>query len=104
MKSKFTFVWLAAFLLATACAWAQPAPSAADDRMVSVAWLSAHIKDPKLVLLYVGPKTEFDKEHIAGSQFISMQEISAPPPTMDNNALSLELPPMEQLKATLEKK
>jgi thiosulfate/3-mercaptopyruvate sulfurtransferase len=102
MKSKFVFACLAVLLMGNACAWAQPA-SSGDGLMVSVAWLSAHIKDPKLVLLYVGQKSEFDKEHIAGSQFITLQDVSTPQ-DMSGNALSMELPSVEQLKSVFEKR
>lgn len=100
MKSRLV-VLLAAMLFATAI-WAQasPAPSEGNDRLVSAAWLSAHIHDPKLVLLDVRPKSDFDKEHIAGSQLISMQDISTPP---TSGGLMLELPPVAQLKDTFEK-
>ena len=106
MKFKLISAWLLiAFLMVGYCALAQPAASGSDGTlMVSPAWLSAHIKDPKLVLLYVGPKPEFDKEHIAGSQFITLQDISTPPPDMNSNALNLELPPVEQLKSVFEKR
>jgi thiosulfate/3-mercaptopyruvate sulfurtransferase len=106
MKSSFALLLLSGFLAASAHAGAQtanPAPAAGDERLVSAAWLSAHIKDSNLVLLYVGPKPEFDKEHIAGSQYITLQDISTPSDPA-GNALNLELPPVEQLKAVFEKR
>src|ERR1051325_7869842 len=108
MKVRWTSLLLLAAFLATN-AWAQSAkaataaPAAGDERLVSAEWLSAQLKDPKLVLLYVGPKTEFDKEHIAGSQFVTLQDISTPQ-DMTGNTLSLELPSVEQLKGVFEKR
>ena len=75
-------------------------PPARDPLTVSADWLKANINNPKLVLLHVGAKPEYDKGHISRAVFVQMQDISAP---NSPNALSLELPPAEQLKATLEK-
>ncbi len=68
---------------------------------VSAEWLKANINDPKLVLLHVGVKAEYDAGHIPGASYITLQDISAPQSGPD--ALSLELPSAEQLKPTLEK-
>ncbi len=67
---------------------------------VSAEWLKENINDPKLVLLHIGQRPEFDAGHIPGAQFITLQDISAPQGTSD---LSLELPNSELLKAALEK-
>jgi thiosulfate/3-mercaptopyruvate sulfurtransferase len=52
-----------------------------------------------LVLLQVGDKKEYDAAHIAGAQYIQTSDISTPRGT----GLILELPPVDQLKATFEK-
>ena len=110
MKSRLiSALLLTAFLMVGNCALAQPtqpaspATAGGDERLVSAAWLSAHLKDPKLVLLYVGPKPEFDKEHIAGSQFITMQDITTAQ-DMSGNSLNFELLPVDQLKSVFEKR
>ena len=51
------------------------------------------------MLLHVGEKDEFVSGHIPGAQFISLTDISTP----RGQGLTLELPPVDQLKATFEK-
>lgn len=67
---------------------------------VNAEWLKANINDPKLVLLHVGQKQEYDAGHIAGAVYVATADIAAPTVT---DGLSLELPSAEQVKATLEK-
>ena len=79
---------------------AQPATSKVNNSMiVSTDWLAKHVNDNSLVLLQVGDKSEYDAAHIPGAQFIQTSDISTPRGT----GLILELPPVEQLKATFEK-
>jgi thiosulfate/3-mercaptopyruvate sulfurtransferase len=66
-----------------------------DTMLVGTAWLAAHLKDPNLVILSVGDKAEFDKEHIPGALPISMQDVATP---MVMGQLMLELLPPDQLK------
>jgi thiosulfate/3-mercaptopyruvate sulfurtransferase len=66
--------------------------------IVTTDWLAKHLNDPSLVLLHVGDKKEFDAAHIPGAQFIQSTDIST-----RGQGLILELPPVEQLKATFEK-
>lgn len=81
-------------------ATAQPATSKVNNSMiVSTDWLSKHLNDNSLVLLQVGDKSEYDAAHIAGAQFIQTSDISTPRGT----GLILELPLVDQLKATFEK-
>lgn len=68
---------------------------------VSSEWLKANLSDPKLVLLHVGQRAEYDIGHIPGALYISMQDVSAPQTGSDD--LSLELPTAEHLKPALEK-
>ncbi|HEY2805546.1 MAG TPA: rhodanese-like domain-containing protein [Gemmatimonadales bacterium] len=60
-----------------------------DTMLVTADWLSRHLHDPKLVLLQVGPKDSFDSVHIAGAQYMSFQDFSAP---RDSTRPALELP------------
>jgi len=78
---------------------AQSMPSEAP-LTVPVEWLEKNINDPKLVILHVGQKPEYDEGHIPGALFLTMQDISAPG---GPNDLALELPTIEQLKPALEK-
>ena len=73
----------------------------ADEPMlVSADWLAKHIDDKNLVLLHVGDKKEFDAGHIPGAQFIQRSDFSTP---SGEGRLVLQLPPVEQLKASFEK-
>jgi thiosulfate/3-mercaptopyruvate sulfurtransferase len=67
--------------------------------IVSTEWLAKHLNDKSLVLLQVGDRKEYDAAHIPGAQFIQTSDISTP----RGQGLILELPPVEQLKATFEK-
>jgi thiosulfate/3-mercaptopyruvate sulfurtransferase len=66
--------------------------------IVSTEWLGKHLNDQSLVLLHVGDKKEYDAAHIPGAQFVQTSDIST-----RAQGLILELPPVEQLKANLEK-
>lgn len=70
-----------------------------SSMIVTTEWLAKHLHDNSLVLLQVGERKEYDAAHIPGAQFIQMSDISTP----RGHGLNLELPPVEQLKATFEK-
>lgn len=70
-----------------------------SSMIVTTEWLAKHLNDNSLVLLHVGDKKEYDAAHIPGAQFIQMSDISTP----RGEGLILELPPVDQLKATFEK-
>ncbi len=89
------------FLLAAcyvASVLAQPAK--AGDLIVSPSWLAAHLNDQNLVLLHVGDKAEYQKEHIAGAQYIALQDVASH--DMTTGALMLELLPLAQLQEAFE--
>src|SRR5262245_3646764 len=77
----------------------QAKPKIKESMIVNTNWLAQHLNDDSLVLLQVGDRKEFDEVHIPGAQFIQMQDISTP----RGQGLTLELPSVEQLKATFEK-
>src|SRR5215510_14100778 len=70
-----------------------------ESMIVSTDWLAKHLNDDSLVLLQVGDKKEYEDAHIPGAQFIQLQDISTP----RGQGLILELPSVDQLKATFEK-
>lgn len=70
-----------------------------DSLIVSTEWLSKHLNDESLVLLQVGEKDEYTAAHIPRAQFIQTSDVSTP----RGQGLSLQLPPVEELKATFEK-
>lgn len=82
-----------------------PSVAAADDAkvqsslIVTTEWLAKHLNDDGLVLLQVGDKKEYDEAHLPGAQFIQLSDISTP----RGQGLVLELPSVDQLKATFEK-
>jgi len=70
-----------------------------DSMIVSTEWLAKHASDDSIVLLQVGDKKEYDAAHIPGAQHIQTSDISTP----RGAGLILELPPVDQLRATFEK-
>jgi thiosulfate/3-mercaptopyruvate sulfurtransferase len=74
-------------------------PDVSTSLIVSTDWVAQHLKDHSLVLLQVGEKTEYTAAHIPGAQFIALADISTP----RGQGLTLELPPVEQLKTAFEK-
>lgn len=72
--------------------------------VVSAHWLSQHLRDPGLVLLHVGDRAEYDREHLPGAQFAALSDFSAP---MDHSGAApqatLDVPPPEVLRASLQK-
>lgn len=70
-----------------------------SSMVVSTDWLEKHLSDKSLVLLQVGDKKEYDAAHIPGAQYLQTSDISTP----RGQGLILEVPPVDQLKATFEK-
>jgi thiosulfate/3-mercaptopyruvate sulfurtransferase len=96
MKKFLSAVAVAVFVFAS--------QSSADGKVrqsmiVSTGWLASHLNDQSLVLLEVGDKKDYDAGHIRRAQFIQLSDLSKP----RGQGLILELPPVDQLKATFEK-
>src|SRR5258708_2616150 len=89
---------MAACLIATG-ALAQ-AKQGGQELLVTPAWLATHLHDANLVLLHVGDKTAFSKEHIAGARHIALDDVSSH--DMTSGALMLELLPVAQLQEAFE--
>ena len=68
-------------------------------RVVTADWLSSHINDAGLVVLHVGEEADYAAGHIQGARFVDFRSLAAP---RQEGGLSLELPPVEQLRSTLE--
>jgi len=73
-------------------------PKMDESLIVTTDWLAKNINDETLVILHVGDKTEYLAEHIPRAQFIQTSDVA-----ISAQGLTLELPPVEQLKATLER-
>jgi thiosulfate/3-mercaptopyruvate sulfurtransferase len=74
-------------------------PEKAAPFVVSAAWLAEHLADPWLVILHVGTKDTYDAGHIPGARFLPIEAVSTP----RGGGLTLELPPVPDLRATFEK-
>jgi len=87
-----------ALLLAAALFLPGPVDATPRDRMlVSAAWLRQHLTDPDLVLLQLGERAEYDREHIAGARYLQLRSISDRPAS----GLYLEMMPIAQLDSAL---
>jgi thiosulfate/3-mercaptopyruvate sulfurtransferase len=102
MKAK-TVGYIAFVLLAAisfhATAQRKAEPAVRGSMIVSTDWLAQHLDDDALVMFQIGEKEEYVAGHIPRAQFLSLADISAP----RGGGLSLELPPVAQLKTTFEK-
>ena len=87
-----------ALLMAAALFLPRPVDATPRDRMlVTTSWLKAHLSDPGLVLLQVGERSEYDREHIPGARFLQLRAISDRPA----NGRSLEMLPITTLDSVL---
>ncbi len=86
-------------LVSSAFAAASANSEVRQSMIVTTDWLAKHLNDDSLVLLQVGERKDYDAEHIPGAQFIQLSDISTP----RGQGLILELPSVDQLKATFEK-
>ena len=91
---RFAALALAVLLPASS---APAAGSPRDSLVVSTAWLARHLKDPDLVLLHVGDKTEYDAAHIPGARFVTTRDLAAPM-AAPGAGLTLEMPPADVLR------
>jgi thiosulfate/3-mercaptopyruvate sulfurtransferase len=85
---------LLALLLASSPGFAQGGP----HLLLSPAQLNNELRDPRLVLLHIGPREDYIAGHIAGARFVTLESISTPP----SHPVALELPDEAALRQTLE--
>jgi len=76
-------------------------PRAAIEPVVSAEWLKAHLSDPRLVVLHVGPGAEYARAHIPGARHVSVAALHAGS-GQDEPGLTLEMLPPDSLRAALE--
>jgi thiosulfate/3-mercaptopyruvate sulfurtransferase len=69
-----------------------------NDFIVSTSWLAKHLKDPDIVLIEIGQKADYDREHIPGAVFMTRDEIS----TTTGSGLTLQIPSIEKLIESFE--
>jgi thiosulfate/3-mercaptopyruvate sulfurtransferase len=85
---------LLALFLAGSVARAQGGP----QLLLTPAQLNSELRDPRLVLLHIGPREDYAAGHIAGARFVDLASITTPP----SHPLPLELPDETTLRQTLE--
>ena len=85
-------------LLASAASAQTSETKAGTEYFVTTQWVADHLKDPALVLLAVGEKSDYDHGHIPGARYLDYEKISTP----HGSGLMLELPPAEQLVKVFE--
>jgi len=93
MKLRHLLLLLA---LVTPPALAQGGPGL----LVTPTQLNAELRDPRLVLLYVGTREDYNSGHIAGARFIGMEDVAVDPRL---GGLPLELPDDADLRQRLER-
>ncbi len=92
IRFALTIVAIAFPMLVLAQAAAHP------EMVVSTEWLAQHLNDPKVVVLHVGSKQDYDTGHIPGARLLSAEDF------IDKSSpLQTELPSAEQLKDAFEK-
>jgi thiosulfate/3-mercaptopyruvate sulfurtransferase len=92
MLNRSLAALLAGVLLTPVVALAAPR----DQMLVSPAWLKSHLADRQLVVLQIGERSEYDKEHIPGARYLDFESLSAD----QEGGLYLELPTVAQLDST----
>ena len=81
-------------------ALASTAGAQGPSLLVTPQQLNAELRDPRLVLLHVGPREDYVAGHIEGARFIEMRDVAQPP---NQNAVGLELPDDATLRQALER-
>lgn len=71
-------------------------------KLVTTAWLAAHLADPHLVILHVGPPDTY-AQHIPGARQTDLTQLATNwGPKVDTSALMVEMLPPDALRARLE--
>jgi thiosulfate/3-mercaptopyruvate sulfurtransferase len=66
--------------------------------LVSTDWLNEHLNDSELIVLHVGQKESYDKNHIPGAQFVPIRELIL----SSEDGLKHEMPAIEIFKSVFE--
>lgn len=94
---------LLSFAVVLAVATAVPADSTPwpASLVVSAEWVASHRTDPGVVLLHVGERAGYEREHIPGARYISFEDVARRGEAVGGN--TLEMLPPEELRANLER-
>ena len=93
---------LLAFAVVVAVATSVAADSSAwpPSMVVSAEWVASHRDDRGVVLLHVGERRGYEREHIPGARYISFDDVARRGEAAGAN--TLEMLPPEELRANLE--
>jgi len=94
---------LLSFAVVLAVATAVPADSTPwpASLVVSAEWVARHRTDPGVVILHVGERAGYEREHIPGARYISFEDVARRGEAVGGN--TLEMLPPEELRANLER-
>ena len=94
---------LLSFAVVLAVATAVPADSTPwpASLVVSAEWVARHRTDPGVVILHVGERAGYEREHIPGARYISFEDVARRGAAVGGN--TLEMLPPEELRANLER-
>lgn len=90
-----------AIVLAVATAVPSDSPDWPASMVVSAEWLASHRQDPGVVILHVGERASYEREHIPGARYISFDDVARRGDAAGGN--TLEMLPPEELRANLER-
>ena len=95
---------LLSFAVVVAVATSTPAASDSAwpaSMVVSAEWLASHRDDRGLVILHVGERSSYEREHIPGARYISFDDVARRKSSESEN--TLEMLPPDELRANLER-
>jgi thiosulfate/3-mercaptopyruvate sulfurtransferase len=73
------------------------APAVRSQMLVTTAWLQDHVGDSNVVVVHVArDRSVYDTAHVPGARFLAWSEVAS-----TRDGLPNELPPLEQLVATI---
>ena len=76
------------------------AQGSAAPLLITAEWLAQHLNDANLVILHVGPMSEYAGEHIPGAHFVGLSDISAGE-DQEKGGLALQVPSADVLREKL---
>jgi thiosulfate/3-mercaptopyruvate sulfurtransferase len=77
MRYRFAALACTLALVATRADAQRASTSPRDNMLVSTSWLAQHLRDPDLVLLHVGDKSEYQTKHFEGARVIELADIAS---------------------------
>lgn len=96
---------LLSFAVVLAVATSTNVVSASPDwptsMVVSAEWLASHRDDRGLVILHVGDRSSYEREHIPGARYISFDDVARRKSSESENTLEMLAP--EELRSSLER-